>query len=68
MVMAGRSVHLLLGKLEQADNQHFVHILNFVTDNKVSKGAKIINRYNQVPLTATLLELISGREENDRRN
>ena len=36
MVMAGRSVHLttlFLGKLEQAVNQYFVHILSLVTDN-----------------------------------
>ena len=35
MVMAGRSVHLttlFLGKLEQAVNQYFVHILLLVTD------------------------------------
>ena len=38
-----------LDKLEQAVNQYFVHILSLVTDNKVSKGAKIRNRYNQVP-------------------
>ena len=35
MVMAGRSVHLttlfFLGKLEQAVNQYFVHILSLVT-------------------------------------
>ena len=53
MVMAGRSVHLItfffLGKLEQAVNQYFVHILLLVTDNKISKGAKIRNRYSQVP-------------------
>ena len=36
------------GKLEQAFNQYFVHILSLVT--------------------ATLLEWISGREENDHRN
>ena len=35
-----------LGKLDQAVNQYFVHILSLVTDNKVSKGAKIRNRYN----------------------
>ena len=37
MVMAGRSVHLttlfFLGKLEQAVNQYFVHILSLVTNN-----------------------------------
>ena len=37
MVMAGRSVHLttlfFLGKLEQAVNQYFEHILSLVTDN-----------------------------------
>ena len=35
MIMAGRLVHLtplFLGKLEQAVNQHFVHILSLVTD------------------------------------
>ena len=35
-VMVGRSVHLatlFLSKLEQAVNQHFVHILSLVTDN-----------------------------------
>ena len=40
MAMAGRSVHLttlfFLGKLEQAVNQYFVHILSFVTDNNRS--------------------------------
>ena len=40
MVMAGRSVHLttpfFLGKLEQAVNKHFVHILSLVTDNNPS--------------------------------
>ena len=38
MVVAGRNgqftkSHFLLGKLEQAVNQYFVHILSFVTDN-----------------------------------
>ena len=39
MVMAGWSVHLttlFLGKLEQAVNQYFVHILSLVTDNNPS--------------------------------
>ena len=39
MVMAGRSVNLttlFLGKLEQAVNQYFVHILSLVTDNNSS--------------------------------
>ena len=40
MVMSRRSVHLttlfLLGKLEQAVNQYFVHILSLVTDNNPS--------------------------------
>ena len=40
MVMAGQSVHLttllFLGKLEQAVNQYFVHILSIVTDNNPS--------------------------------
>ena len=39
MVMAGQSVHLttfFLGKLEQAVNQYFVHILLLVTDNNLS--------------------------------
>ena len=39
MVIAGRSVHLntlSLGKLEQAVNQYFVHILSLVTDNNPS--------------------------------
>ena len=39
MVIAGRSVHLttlFLGKLEQAVNQYFVHILSLVTDNNPS--------------------------------
>ena len=39
MVMAGRSVHyphFFLGKLEQAVNQYFVHILSLVTDNNPS--------------------------------
>ena len=43
------SPHFFLGKLEQRANQYFEHILRHVTDNKVSKGAKIRNRYNQVP-------------------
>ena len=36
MVMVGRSDHLtnlFLGKLEEAVNQYFVHILSLVTDN-----------------------------------
>ena len=39
MVMVERSVHLttlFLGKLEQAVNQYFVHILLLVTDNNPS--------------------------------
>ena len=39
MVIAGQSVHLTTlfpGKLEQAVNQHFVHILSLVTDNNPS--------------------------------
>ena len=40
MVMAGRSVYLttlfFLGKLEQAVNQYFLHILLLVTDNNSS--------------------------------
>ena len=39
MVIAGRSVHLttlFLGKLEQAVNQYFVHILSLVFDNNPS--------------------------------
>ena len=39
MVMVGRSVHLttlFLGKLVQAVNQYFVHILSLVTDNNPS--------------------------------
>ena len=39
LVMAGRSVHLttlFLGKLEQAVNQYFVHILSMVNNNKPS--------------------------------
>ena len=40
MVMVGRSVHLttlfFLGKLEQAVNQCFVHIISNVTDNNPS--------------------------------
>ena len=39
MVMAGQSVHLttlFLGKLEQAVNQNFVHILSLVTDKNPS--------------------------------
>ena len=39
MVMAGWSVHLItlfLGKLEQAVNQYFVHILSLVTNNNPS--------------------------------
>ena len=40
VVMAGRSVHLttlfFCGKLEQAVNQYFVHILSLVTDNNPS--------------------------------
>ena len=40
MVMVGRSVHLtlfFLGKLEQAVNQSFVHILSFVNDKNSAK-------------------------------
>ena len=41
MVMVGRSVHLTTlfppGKLEQAVNQYFVHILSLVADNNYSK-------------------------------
>ena len=41
MVISGRSVHLttifFLGKLEQAVNQYFVHILSIVTDNNPSR-------------------------------
>ena len=33
IVMAGRSVHLNQGKLEQAAIQYSVHILSLVTDN-----------------------------------
>ena len=39
MVMVGRSVHLTTlfpGKLEQAVNQYFVHILSLVTDKTPS--------------------------------
>ena len=40
MGMTGRSVQLttpyFLGKLEQAVNQYFVHILSLVTDNNPS--------------------------------
>ena len=40
MVMAGRSSHIttlfFLGKLEQAVNQYFVHILLLVTDSNPS--------------------------------
>ena len=39
MVMAGRQFtkpHFFLGKLEQAVNQYFVHILSLVTDNTPS--------------------------------
>ena len=40
MVLSGRSAHLttlfFLGKLEQAVNQYFVHILSLVTDNNPS--------------------------------
>ena len=39
MVMAGRSVRLttlFLGKLKQAVNQYFMHILLLVTDNSPS--------------------------------
>ena len=39
LVMAGRSAHLatlFLGKLEQAVNQYFMHILSLVTDNNLS--------------------------------
>ena len=38
MVMVGRSVHLttlFLGKLVNAVNQYFVHILSLVTENNV---------------------------------
>ena len=40
MVMSGWSVHLttlFLGKLEQAVNQYFMHILWLVTDNNPSR-------------------------------
>ena len=41
MVMAERSVHLttlfFLGRLEQAVNQYFMHILSLVTDNHPSR-------------------------------
>ena len=40
MVIMERSVHLttlFMGKLEQADNQYFVHILSLVTDNNPSR-------------------------------
>ena len=39
MVMCGGSVNLTtpnLGKLEQAVNQYFVHLLSLVTDNNPS--------------------------------
>ena len=39
VVMAGRSVPLttfFLGKLEQAVNQYFKHLLSFITDNNPS--------------------------------
>ena len=39
MVMLGLSVHLttlFLGKLEQAVNQYFEHILSLLTDNNFS--------------------------------
>ena len=45
MVMAGRSVSLttlfFLGKLEQAVNQYFVHILSLVTDNVSAEGRRM---------------------------
>ena len=39
MVLAGRSVQLItlfVGKLEQAVNEYFVHILSLVADNNPS--------------------------------
>ena len=48
MVMAGRSVHLttlFLGKLEEAVNLYFVHILSFVTTcNTNPMTVEIISR------------------------
>ena len=44
MVMAGRSdrlPHFFLGKLEQAVNQYFVHILKLVTDNDSAEGRRM---------------------------
>ena len=44
MVIAGRSVHLahfFLGKLEQAVNQCFVHVLLIVTDNNLAEGRRM---------------------------
>ena len=44
MVIAGRSVHLahfFLGKLEQAVNQYFVHVLLIVTDNNLAEGRRM---------------------------
>ena len=50
MVMGGGSVHLTslfsLGKLEQAVNQYFVHILSLVTDN-IREDNDRRNNHNQ---------------------
>ena len=55
---------LFLGQaVEQTVNQYFVHILSLVTDNKVSKGTKIRNRYNQVP---HLTQDTNGKETNSQ--
>ena len=66
MVMEGRSVHLttfFLGKLEQAINQYFMHILSLVTDNDPSwmiqrKGGKD-GTTSHCNLMFTLILLIS---------
>ena len=55
MVMAGPLVHLtifFLGKLEQAVNQYFVHILSLVTDNNPSWmiQVKVKHNFAQFPL------------------
>ena len=64
--------HFFLGKLDQAVNQYFVHILSHVTDNKVRQRAKIKNQYNQTPhltqdtngkVTTSQLDIINESQE-----
>ena len=59
MVIAARSVHLphfFLGKLEEAVNQYFVHILSLVTDNNdvvmMTIFRKFVDRPSCIPIYA----------------